>query len=50
MTATATHHPPTLPARTPPGTTPMPNPIPRSEIIYPESDGKPMADNTRQFT
>ena len=50
MTATATHHPPTLPARTPPGTAPLPNPIPRSEIIYPESDGKPMADNTRQFT
>ncbi|MFZ1640951.1 MAG: Uma2 family endonuclease [Candidatus Contendobacter sp.] len=27
----------------------MPNPIPRTEIIYPDSDGKPMADNTRQF-
>ncbi len=23
--------------------------LPRSEIIYPDSDGKPMADNTRQF-
>ncbi|MEI2780000.1 MAG: Uma2 family endonuclease [Candidatus Competibacter sp.] len=27
----------------------MPDPIPRTEIIYPDSDGKPMADNTRQF-
>ena len=49
MTATATHHPPTLSARTPPDTAPMPDPIPRTEIIYPDSDGKPMADNTRQF-
>jgi hypothetical protein len=23
--------------------------LPRSEIIYPDSDGKPMADNTLQF-
>ena len=23
--------------------------IPRSEIVYPDSDGKPMADNTLQF-
>ncbi len=22
---------------------------PRSEIVYPDSDGKPMADNTLQF-
>jgi Uma2 family endonuclease len=24
-------------------------PIPSSDVIYPESDGKPMADNTQQF-
>ena len=46
MTATA---PAPVPARTPPHGA-MPNPTPRSEIIYPESDGKPMADNTLQFT
>ena len=23
--------------------------IPRADVIYPESDGQPMADNTRQF-
>ncbi len=49
MTATAPHPFPTRSARTPPGALPMPDPIPRSEIVYPDSDGKPMADNTRQF-
>ena len=24
-------------------------PLPRQAIVYPESDGQPMADNTRQF-
>ena len=23
--------------------------IPRADVIYPESDGQPMAENTRQF-
>ena len=45
MTATASSP---VPARTPPHGA-MPNPAPRSEVIYPDSDGKPMADNTRQF-
>jgi Uma2 family endonuclease len=27
-----------------------PNRTPPTEVIYPDSDGKPMADNTRQFT
>ena len=49
MTAPASSHPQTSLARTPPGLAPMPGPIPRSEVIYPDSDGKPMADNTRQF-
>ncbi len=49
MTATASSYPMAASARTPPGAVPMPNPIPRTEIIYPDSDGKPMADNTRQF-
>ncbi|HNJ40836.1 MAG TPA: Uma2 family endonuclease, partial [Acidobacteriota bacterium] len=25
------------------------HPQPQIEIVYPESDGKPMADNTEQF-
>ncbi|MCP5126431.1 MAG: Uma2 family endonuclease [Gammaproteobacteria bacterium] len=41
MTATAWPTPATKPARIPPS--------PPAKIIYPESDGKPMADNTRQF-
>lgn len=49
MTATATFQSPGPPARKPPGIPPFPDPIPRTEIIYPDSDGKPMADNTRQF-
>ena len=24
-------------------------PLPRQSMVYPESDGQPMADNTRQF-
>ena len=46
MTATASSP---VPARTSPHGA-MPNPAPRSEVIYPDSDGKPMADNTLQFT
>jgi Uma2 family endonuclease len=38
MTATAL----AIPAR-------KPRSIPATEVIYPDSDGKPMADNTRQF-
>jgi Uma2 family endonuclease len=50
MTATTTFQSPAPPARKPPGALlPPPDPIPRTEIIYPDSDGKPMADNTRQF-
>lgn len=41
MTATAWPTSGTQPARVPPS--------PPAKIIYPESDGKPMADNTRQF-
>ncbi len=50
MTATANLQAPAPPSRKTPGATPPPpHPIPRTEVIYPESDGKPMADNTRQF-
>jgi Uma2 family endonuclease len=50
MTATANLQSPAPPARKPPGAPlPPPHPIPRTEVIYPDSDGKPMADNTRQF-
>ena len=50
MTVTATHHPPIPPARALPGIASRPDPALRTEVIYPDSDGKPMADNTRQFT
>lgn len=40
MTATATLNPPVAPAR---------KTISPAEIIYPDSDGQPMADNTKQF-
>lgn len=52
MTATAvapaTVKPPTAP---PPGSgmVVMPPATPSPEIVYPDSDGQPMADNTRQF-
>ena len=42
MTATAVMTPATRSRRVSP-------PPPRHPIVYPESDGKPMADNTRQF-
>ncbi|WP_017712345.1 Uma2 family endonuclease [Prochlorothrix hollandica] len=28
---------------------PAPTPVPHPEIVYPDSDGEPMADNTKQF-
>lgn len=46
MPATAITPPPAPPART--GAMSPRNPPP--EVVYPDSDGKPMADNTRQFT
>jgi Uma2 family endonuclease len=46
MPATAITPPPALPTHT--GATP--NRQPPIEVVYPDSDGKPMADNTRQFT
>ncbi len=49
MTATATPTAPPASMHNSPGAAPFPNPVPRTEIIYPDSDGKPMADNTRQF-
>ena len=49
MTETAIPTAPPASMRNSPGLGPMPDPIPRTEIIYPDSDGKPMADNTRQF-
>ena len=49
MPATATPNAPPASTRNPAGAVPMPAPIPRTETIYPDSDGKPMADNTRQF-
>ena len=36
--------------RPPPGVSGFPQRIPPTEIVYPDSDGEPMADNTRQFT
>jgi Uma2 family endonuclease len=49
MTATATPTVPPASIRNSPDLGPMPDPVPRTEIIYPDSDGKPIADNTRQF-
>ncbi len=49
MTETAIPTAPPASMRNSPGAAPFPNPVPRTEIIYPDSDGKPMADNTRQF-
>jgi len=46
MTATAITPPLAPPARA--GAMPPRNPP--TEVVYPDSDGKPMADNTRQFT
>ena len=46
MPATAITPPPAPPARA--GAMSPRNPPP--EVVYPDSDGKPMADNTRQFT
>ncbi|MBL8247052.1 MAG: Uma2 family endonuclease [Candidatus Competibacter sp.] len=40
MHATAILNPPLAPAR---------RPDPLAELVYPDSDGQPMADNTRQF-
>ena len=49
MTATATPQPLAAPVRNPASAGAMSTPAQRTEIIYPESDGKPMADNTKQF-
>ncbi len=46
MPATAT----TPPLASPIHTGAAPNRTPPTEVVYPDSDGKPMADNTRQFT
>lgn len=35
--------------RPPPGVSGLPQRTPPTEIVYPDSDGEPMADNTRQF-
>ena len=52
MTAIAVAPPTVKPPAAPPlasGRAAAPLPAPSSEIIYPDSDGQPMADNTRQF-
>ena len=53
MTATAvtptTAKPPTPPPLLGTGATVKPLPASSTEMVYPDSDGQPMADNTRQF-
>ena len=39
----------TTPALATSAPNPRTRPTPLAEVIYPDSDGKPMADNTRQF-
>ncbi|MBS1225004.1 MAG: hypothetical protein H6R24_1682 [Proteobacteria bacterium] len=53
MTATAVTPPTAKPPTPPPllgtGATVKPLPASSAEMVYPDSDGQPMADNTRQF-
>lgn len=49
MTATATTQPLAAPVRNPTSAGTISTPAQRTEIVYPESDGEPIADNTKQF-